>query len=105
MLMVKLSDYNARAVGIAWFRKEDYSTLLAIFEDGDQFARTWEEWEKGAKEAEQKFKADGYIVERVYIDPDTFADWCRQEGVRVAREGRSRFAGSVVAKKYGRNQS
>jgi hypothetical protein len=30
--LVKLSDYNARAVGIAWFRKEDYSALLAIGE-------------------------------------------------------------------------
>jgi hypothetical protein len=102
--MTKLSDYNARAVGIAWFRKEDYPALLSIFEDGDKFTRIWEEWEKGAKELEDRFKADGYIVERAYIDPDTFPDWCQREGVSVAREGRNKFAASFVAEKYGRNQ-
>jgi hypothetical protein len=41
----------------------------------------------------------------VYIDPDTFPEWCREEGVGVNREGRGKFAGDVVEKKYGRNQS
>ncbi len=103
--MTKLSDYNARAVGIAWIRKEDYLAALAVFEDGNNLPRTWERWEQSAKGMEAKFKADGYIVERVYIDPETFPDWCRNNGVGVNSKGRIKFAASTVGGKYGRNQS
>ena len=104
-ILTKLSDYHARAVGIAWFRKEDYAALIRVFEDGNKFTRTWEQWLKGAEKDEARFKADGYVVERVYIDPDTFPDWCHKAGVRADRQGRLKFAGEFVAKKYGRNQS
>jgi hypothetical protein len=58
------------------FRKEDYPALLTIFEDGRKMPRTWEEWLKQAEKAEQKMEIQGYMTERVYIDPDTFPDWC-----------------------------
>jgi hypothetical protein len=103
--MTNISDYNARAVGIAWIRKEDYTTCRAIFEDGNKFFPTWDEWEQSAKKSEEEFKTQGYIVERAYIDPDTFADWCRKEGVGTGSNGRRRFAADFVGKKYGRNQS
>jgi hypothetical protein len=103
--MAGLGDYHARAVGIAWIRKEDYLACRAVFEDGNQFFPTWEQWEQSAKKSEEEFKAQGYIVERVYIDPDTFADWCQANGVPASRQGRTRLAADFVAKKYGRNQS
>jgi len=103
--MTKLSDYNARAIGIAWIRKEDYTACRAVFVDGHKFFPTWEEWEQSAKKSEEEFKAQGYIVERVYIDPDTFADWCSHNGINTNTQGRARFGADFVGKKYGRNQS
>jgi hypothetical protein len=103
--VVKLSDYNARAAGIAWIGEEDYAACLAIFEDGDKFEGGWKEWIKRAEKLEAEMKAQGYIVERVYIDPDTFPDWCRRNGVGTGREGRLKFGAESVAEKYGRNQS
>ena len=103
-MATSIHDYHAHAVGVAWFTKEDYPALRAVFEDGDKYA-SYEQWEKGAQETERRFQADGYIVERVYIDPDAFPEWCRKEGVGVNREGRMRFASSAVAAKYGQNQS
>ncbi|MFZ0610276.1 MAG: hypothetical protein WAM75_21650 [Xanthobacteraceae bacterium] len=103
--MTKLSDYNARAVGIAWIREEDYTACRAIFEDGDKFFSTWEKWVESANKSEAEFKSQGYIVERAYIDPDTFADWCRINTVTCGREGRTKFAADFIAKKYSRNQS
>jgi len=100
-----LRDYNVRAIGIAWIRKEDYAACRAAFVDGHEFFPTWEEWEQSAKKSEEEFKAQGYIVERAYIDPDTFADWCSRNGVNTGRQGRTRFGADFVAKKYGRNQS
>jgi hypothetical protein len=103
--MVRLSDYNARAVGIPWCRQEDYSAFLRICEDADGLPATWQEFVKFSEEAEQSYKGQGYIVERAYIDPETFPDWCRRQGMRVDSKARMRFAGAAVAEKYGRNQS
>lgn len=87
-------------VGLAWFRREDYPRLLTIFEDAHEMHDTWEEWEKAAKMVEERFKAEGYVVERVYIDPDTFPDWCRKAGVGIVASARSRFTGETVAKRH-----
>jgi hypothetical protein len=104
-VMANPRDYPyARAVGVAWYRKEDYPALIAIFEDGPLFD-SYEEWRKRAEEAERELQRDGYVVERVYIDPDTFPEWCSKEGFRTDREGRGKFAAEAVEKKYGRDQS
>lgn len=101
--MTKISDYNARAVGLPWCREEDYAAFLAICEDANSLPSTWEKFIKASEKAEQAWKAQGYIVERAYIDPETFPDWCRTHGVGVNSQGRMRFA--AAAEKHGRNQS
>jgi hypothetical protein len=82
---------NIRAVGIPWYRQEDWPALIAIFEDGAVFD-SFEQWLARAEELERQFQRDGYVVERAYIDPDTFPQWCRQNGVGADREGRGEFA-------------
>jgi hypothetical protein len=49
---------------------------------------------------EERAKAQGYRIQRVYIDPDSFADWCLCEGMSTDSEGRQKFALDVVAAKY-----
>ena len=75
-----------RAVGIPWYRQEDWPALIAIFEDGLVFD-SFEQWLARAEELECQFQRDGYIVERAYIDPDTFPQWCRQNGRRRQPRG------------------
>lgn len=79
----------------------DYPRLLAIFEDAGEMHDTWEEWEASGKKVEERLKAQGHVVERVYIDPDTFPDWCRKAGVGIVGSARSRFSAETVAKKHG----
>ena len=103
--MTTLKDYHARAVGLPWCREEDYPSLLVVCEDSDGLPRTWKRFLEFSEEAERQFKADGYIVERAYIDPEAFPDWCRSNGVRANSNGRMRFAAVFTAQKHGRNQS
>jgi hypothetical protein len=95
---------QVRAVGILWFRQEDYPALRAIMEDADQMHDTWEEWRKAAEESERHVKAQGHLTERIYIDPETFPDWCADHRLGLNQEARQRFAGSMIAQKH-RNQS
>jgi hypothetical protein len=102
--MTKIGDYNARAAGIAWIREEDYEACIAVFEDGHMFDGDWKAWEQRAKAKENDLKNQGMIVERVYIDPDTWTDWCAANGVGTGRDGRLKFGADGVSK-YGRNLS
>jgi hypothetical protein len=98
--MTDFHGYPIRAVGITWFREEDYPALLQIFTDADKMPRAWKDWLKGAEKMEQDMKAQGFLTERVYIDPDTFPDWCAKEGTTIDRKGRNKFAAAFVAEKY-----
>lgn len=103
--MTKLTDYNIRAAGVIWVRKEDYPAFLAICEDAYGYLATWEEFIERSEKAENALKAQGYVVGRAYIDPEAFPDWCRSRGYWINSEAREAFAASVVYAKYGKNAS
>ena len=95
---------NIRAVGIPWYRREDFPALLKVFEDGAAFD-SFEQWLTRAEEVERKFQRAGHVVVRAYLGPGEFARWCLRNGVDADRESRGDFAIEVVEQKYGRNQS
>ncbi len=86
--MVKLGDYQPRGAGVVWRRKKDYPAFLAISEDRDMLSKHWEQFVKFAEEAGRKLKTDGHLVERAYVDPEIFPNWCREPHTRVNTEGR-----------------
>jgi hypothetical protein len=92
------------AVGIAWFRKEDFPALMAMFEDGPLFD-SFEQWERRAEKIERELQRDDYIVERVYIDPDAFPNGAEKKWLALIARVAGKFAAEVVEKKYGCNQS
>jgi hypothetical protein len=98
--MTDFPENSSGVIGLAWFWREDYPRLLGIFEDAHEMPATWEEWEQAAKKVENRFKAEGYAVERVHIDPDTFPAWCRSAGVRIVASARSRFTAETVASRH-----
>lgn len=92
--------YSVRAVGIAWYRREDYERIRAIMDDRDKLPATFDEWLQAAEELERNLERAGHIVERVYIDPDAFAEWCRLRRLDIDSQARMRFSNEVVARKY-----
>jgi hypothetical protein len=99
--MTSFEDKPPPAVGAYWIKEEDYPALLEIFDDGDNLPRSWEEWRKMAEEMERGLKAYGHVVLRVYIDPNTFADWCAVHGTRPGAAGRKKFVAAAVTERYG----
>jgi hypothetical protein len=92
-------DCSARAVGILRVREQDYPDFLSICEDADWLPATWQRFAEFTEKAERSDKAQGYIVERAYIDPLTFPDWCRSQGLRVNAHARRTFAASIAEKR------
>lgn len=99
-------DYDGipvRAVGIPWYRREEYGRIRRVMADGHLLPATWRDWLDRAQQAEQQIKAQGIVAERVYLDPRGFPDWCRARGLDVDADARMRFASEAVATRY-RNQ-
>lgn len=90
------------AAGIPWYRREDWDALKRIFVDPDDLHDTFDEWRKAAGNLESNLRRDGHVVERAYIDPETFPDWCRSRGLNIDARARSQFASEFVSEKHGR---
>jgi hypothetical protein len=82
---------------LLWIRKEHYHAMLEIFDDSDEWPPTYEEWLKGSEDIEQQIRAVGGLSRRVYIDPETFRDVCRQHGVRPDANGRMKIMLTITA--------
>ncbi len=78
--------------GLAWYRREDYPKLLAIFDDADSLPETYEEWLEKAMEIERELIIQGHRVVRATIDPAIFPSWCAAKHLKLDASARTRFA-------------
>lgn len=79
-------------IAMAWFRREDWNDLLAIFDDPQVMPATYDKWLEKAEAGFRFHKSRGAIVKKIYINPQTFPDWCRRRGLRVDADARTTFA-------------
>ncbi|MEX2298370.1 MAG: hypothetical protein WD715_13220 [Dongiaceae bacterium] len=94
----------SRAIGIPWYRSEDWPAIRRVMIDGDRLPARYEDWLHRAEHTREQFAAAGDIVEKVYLDPVDFADWCRARDLNIDSAARNRFAAEFVGEKY-RNRS
>ncbi len=87
-----LASHPIRAVGIAWYSRQDYRRALEIMEDADQLPRTFDQWLKRAEATERQIKRAGHVVVRAMIKPEEFAAWCRAKGLNTDAKARTEWA-------------
>ena len=97
-------ERTIRAIGIPWYRREDWDALVVLFSDLAKLPATYNKWLRRAEQAERELKRQGTITERVYLDPVEFAGWCAGRGRKIDAAARMNFATEAVTGKY-RNQS
>jgi hypothetical protein len=102
--MTGIEDRSPPAVGAYWIKEEDYAALLSIFPDGNKMPPTWKDWLKIAEEMKRGLEAYGHVVMRVYIDPNTFPDWCATNGWNLGAEGRKKNNRSGCSRKIRRSK-
>jgi hypothetical protein len=89
-----------RAIGVAWFRAEDYQRIREISDD--EMIPTFKEFEAKMVVRLPQLQARGVILEKVMVDPDELLIFAREHhGGKIDTKVRSAFAAWVVAKKYG----
>lgn len=89
-------DHQPSVQAMVWYKKEDWNILKEMFVDGDMLPKSYEDWEKRAIEMKNRAQAEGDAVIKVYIDPQTFPEWCEKKGVEMNGEARSQLAIEVA---------
>jgi hypothetical protein len=84
------------AIGMVWYRLEDYDAIRRIMADREKLPDTFSEWRMKAETGEKTLRRAGHIVVRAFIDPETFPDWCRARGLDIDTQARNRFAAEIA---------
>ena len=63
-----------------------------MFEDAEKLPDTFEEWLVIAEKLRNTMIAKGFIIRKVYLDPATFPQWCREHGLPLDATGRTQYA-------------
>lgn len=92
----KAEEHQPMIQAMVWYKEEDYQTLLTIFDDRDQLPPTYEKWLSKAEKMKEEGEAAGDQVIKVYIDPETFPEWCRIKNLPLNAESRSQLAIEIV---------
>lgn len=87
---------EAMIQAMVWYKKEDWDQLMTIFSDAHLIPQPYEQWLELAEKAKANVEAQGDQVVKVYIDPETFPQWCEKKGVEPNAEARTSLAIEVV---------
>jgi hypothetical protein len=89
---------GVQAIGMAWFKRENFDRLRRLFKDGHKLHRTYDEWLAAAEAGRKRYEVQGFRVVCVDIDPDHFPEWCREKGHEVDANGRTAYASYIAYK-------
>ncbi len=84
---------------LVWYKEEHYRPLLALFDDAELLPPTYEEWLVRAEEKKTEVEAAGDQVLKVFIDPDTFSQWCEKKNLPMDANSRTELALEVAQAK------
>ena len=81
---------------MVWYKEEHYELLLTIFDDAELLPRTFEDWFARAEEKKAEVESAGDQVIKVFIDPETFPEWCAKRNLLKDANSRSQLAIEVA---------
>lgn len=79
------------AVGVAWYRPEQWQRLREISVDKDGLEETYQEWVEGAEKAIRELRRQGVQPEKVDVNVEELLRWCQTQNIPVNGESRSDY--------------
>jgi hypothetical protein len=89
-------DHQPMIQAMVWYKEEHWDILIAMFSDADLLPKSYSDWLVRAEEKKKEVQDDGDIVIKVFIDPETFPEWCKKKGLPMDAEARSQLALEVA---------
>ena len=88
-----MSD-SAAVAGIAWYRRDQWARLRELASDADKLDESYEDWLAGAQKTLVRMEVAGVRAQRVDVELDELARWCRAEGRALDSAARAAFVAS-----------
>ena len=82
---------SAAILGIAWYKREEWSHLSEIAADRDEIEDTYEEWLNNAETRLREMAEAGINAKTVYINVGELQDWCIVQGRPLDGSARAVF--------------
>jgi hypothetical protein len=92
----KQSEHEPVLQAMVWYKEEHYPELLAIFDDAHLLPATYSDWLLRAEAKKTEVEASGDQVIKVFIDPETFPQWCKDKKLPKDANSRSQLAIEVA---------
>jgi hypothetical protein len=87
----KKDSESAAILGIAWYKREEWSRLLEISADRDELEDTYEEWLHNAETRLHEMAEAGINPTKIYINLDELQKWCIVQGRPLDGSARAVF--------------
>jgi hypothetical protein len=90
------ASHQPMIIAMVWYKEEHYEELLALFDDTELLPKTYSDWLIRADEKKVEVEATGDQVIKVFIDPETFPEWCEKKNLPKDANSRSLLALEVA---------
>jgi len=94
-----LDAYRVKTIALAWYTPESWERLRAVADDRAALG-SHAAFVRKADRLAREYQAQGFAVEKILVDIDELAAWCRREGVRITQRSRATY-GAVQAARMG----
>lgn len=81
---------------MVWYKEEHWQPLKEMFVDGDRLPVSYSDWLTRAEAMKGEAEAAGDAVIKVFIDPESFPEWCSSKGLEMNSEARAQLAIEVA---------
>lgn len=92
----KRPNEKTQAVGVAWYRREQWPRLLEISADRDTLEDSYDEWLAHASNTFEFLKRNDLSPIQVDIDTEELLAWCRARNLPVNADARTNYTAGIV---------
>jgi hypothetical protein len=97
--------YPKSVLGMPWYTSQNYDECLRLMGDREILPSEYLSWLEHVGKVADDARDAGFIVIKVFIDPQEFSAWCRARGLHTDGEARTKFADFVLAREVSADRS
>jgi hypothetical protein len=89
-------DSSGSAVGVAWYKSEEWETLRNASTDKDKLEETYAEWLKEAERVVRELRQQGLQIIKVDVEIADLLLWCEGQDIPLNAEARAKYTAFKV---------
>jgi hypothetical protein len=93
---------EGEVVAVAWYRPSQWERLEEIAPDVKEIWQSYEQWRTSATRRMSQLQRAGQRTQKVEVDVEALAEWCRQRQRPVDVAARAEYAAFRLTEELGR---